>query len=298
MPETPTHPIRWWHGWGPAFALPTAAVVFTPEDWHAWVRMWLIAGAIFAGVKWLTWRRTPGLITIWKRHAGYLLGWPGLDAAAFLDPELLLGARRPDLREWLAALAKTLCGAGLFWGVSRVVPADQPFLAGCVGTVGLLLLLHSGFFHLLSCAWRAAGVNARPLMNRPFSAESVSEFWGRRWNTAFRDLTHRFLFRPLTARLGVSGAVLAGFFVSGLLHDLVISIPAGAGYGGPTLYFLIQALALLIERSSLGRSLGLGRGWRGWVFATTVVLVPAPMLFHPPFMREVIVPFMDAVGAY
>ena len=45
-----------------------------------------------------------------------------------------------------------------------------------------------------------------PLMKRPASSVSVGAFWGRRWNTAFRDLAYRFLFRPLTARLGVTPA--------------------------------------------------------------------------------------------
>src|SRR5205085_6806357 len=129
-----------------------------------------------------------------------------------------------------------------------------------VGMVGLVMALHFGTFHLLSCAWRSAGVEARPLMNNPLASQGVSEFWGRRWNTAFRDLTHTFLFRPLTAWLGPAGALLAGFGFSGLVHDLVISVPARGGYGGPTLFFVVQGVALLAERSAAGRRLGLGRG--------------------------------------
>ena len=82
------------------------------------------------------------------------------------------------------------------------MPGSLPYVAGWVGMVGIVLTLHFGLFHLLSCAWRSAGVEARPLMNDPLASQSVSEFWGRRWNTAFRDLAHRFLFRPLSARLG------------------------------------------------------------------------------------------------
>jgi hypothetical protein len=157
-------------------------------------------------------------------------------------------------------------------------------------------MLHFGTFHLLSCAWRRAGVEARPLMNWPLASASVSEFWGRRWNTAFRDLTHRFLFRPLTARLGPRGALAAGFVFSGLVHDAVISVPAGGGYGGPTLFFTAQGAALLAERSRPGRAAGLGRGWRGWLFTMLVLAVPVGVLFHPPFVLNIIVPFMHALG--
>src|SRR5262249_3022444 len=151
-------------------------------------------------------------------------------------------------------------------GVTPRLPAGWDLAAGWVGMVGSILILHFGTFHLLSCAWRSAGVAARPLMNRPLAATGVADFWGKRWNTAFRDLTHRFLFRPLTGLLGPRGAVLAGFLFSGVVHDLVISVPAGGGYGGPTLFFCVQAGALLAERSPLGKRLGLGRGWRGRLF--------------------------------
>src|SRR2546423_1561244 len=93
----------------------------------------------------------------------------------------------------------TIPGQRSIWRGSPPLPADQELLAGWVGMVGLILLLHFGAFYLLSCAYRAVGVDARPLMNRPLSSTSVSDFWGKRWNTAFRDLTHRFLFRPLTS---------------------------------------------------------------------------------------------------
>jgi Membrane bound O-acyl transferase family len=126
----------------------------------------------------------------------------------------------------------------------------------------------------------------------------VSEFWGKRWNIAFRDITYRFLFRPLAKSLGPRAGLAAGFLFSGLVHDLVISVPAGGGYGWPTLYFVVQGLGLLAERSKIGRQLGLGAGWRGRAFTMVVVFAPLFGLFHPPFVHAVILPFLDAIGAY
>ncbi len=286
-----------WQGWPPLILLPLAVLLLTPANWPPWALTWLLAIAIFTGVKWLTWRRTPAPAAPWWRHVAYLIAWPGLDAATFLNAEALPANLRPAADEWARAARNLFLGAALFWGLVRVVPENYPLVAGWLGLVGLALMLHFGSFQLLSCAWRAVGVDARPLMRRPTAAVSVSEFWGRRWNTAFRDLAHRFLFLPLTARLSSHWGLFAGFLFSGLVHDLVISVPAGAGYGLPTLFFLIQAAALLLARSRLGRSLGLGRGWSGWVFTALVLIPPAYLLFHPWFIERVVVPFMAALGA-
>jgi hypothetical protein len=288
--------VRWWTGWPPLVALPAAVLLATPAGWPRWAFMWLLAFAIYCGCKWLTWRRTPTPGAPWWRHAGYLLAWPGLDARAFLDPASFSPRQRPVAREWLAAAAKTALGVALFFGVARLF-AEWPLAAGWVGMAGVVLALHFGSFHLLSCFWRSLGVDAKPLMNRPLAAAGVSEFWGRRWNTAFRDLAHRFLFRPLTARLGPRWGLLSGFAFSGWVHDLVISVPAGGGYGGPTAFFLAQAGAAALERSRAGRRVGLGAGWRGRLFTATALLLPAPILFHPPFVRAVVLPFLADFGA-
>ena len=268
-----------------------------PTAWPPWAVMWALAAAVFAGCKWLTWHRTPTAAAPARRQAAYLFAWPGLDAKAFLDPRPVPAGRQPTADEWVFAVVKLALGVGLTWGVVRLVPADWPLLRGWVGMAGLVFLLHFGSFHLLSCAWRAAGVDAKPLMDWPVAAASLAAFWGRRWNTAFRDLTHRFLFRPLAARLGQRAGLAAGFLFSGVVHDLVISVPAGGGYGWPTLYFALQAFGLLVERSRAGRALGLGQGWRGWAFTAVFVAGPAFGLFHPPFVLNVVLPFLDVIGA-
>ena len=193
VPKAPGLP--WYRGWAPLVLLPALVIAATPAAWPRWLFMWLLAFAIYVGCKWLTWRRTPVPGLPWWRHAGYLLVWPGLDAVAFLSPRPII--LRPTKGEWLFAAAKTLGGAAVFWGASRVVPAAPEWLLAWCGMLGIAFFLHFGSFHLLSCFWRTVGVDAPPLMRNPWAATSVSEFWGQRWNLAFRDLTHRFLFRPL-----------------------------------------------------------------------------------------------------
>lgn len=258
--------------------------------------MWALSVAIFAGCKWLTWwpvRRDASLAS----SLSYLFAWPGLDAQAFLgiDRRPVINAR--PLSEWLFAAFKTLFGFVLIFAVAGSVAERYPLAAGWVGMAGIVFVLHFGLFHLLACFWRSRAVDARPLMNWPIASTSVSQFWGQRWNTAFRDLAHRFLFRPLTIRFGPRAAIAGGFLFSGIVHDAVISLPAGGGYGLPTLYFALQGMALLLERSRLGKAIGLGGGWRGRLFALVVIVGPASLLFHTPFNERIVRPFLEAMGA-
>jgi alginate O-acetyltransferase complex protein AlgI len=250
--------------------------------------MWTLASALFAGFKWLTWRRVAGR----DRALGYLLLWPGMDAVRFTDPAARPAPAAPG--EWAAALVKIALGAGLVWGVARWTGG---LAAGWIGMVGLVLMLHSGLFHLLSLLWRRAGVDARPLMNAPLRATSLASFWGDRWNRGFSDLASALMLRPFHRALGGAGALFAVFVVSGILHDLVISLPAGAGWGLPTGYFVVQGLGALAERSAAGRRLGLGAGSIGWLFTAIGVAAPLYCLFHPPFVRRVILPMLGAIGA-
>jgi hypothetical protein len=257
--------------------------------------MWTLAVAIFLGCKWLTWWETAiSLVHVPRaRSLAYLFLWPGMDPRPFLDP------RRPALSphgsDWLFAMAKTGLGAALLWGLARRL--SVPLAAGWAGMFGLIFLLHFGSFDLLALAWRTAGVPVERIMRMPAAAQSLGEFWSVRWNRGFNDLAQRHIFLPAQRRIGIPGATLLTFLASGLVHELVISVPARAGYGLPTVYFLIQGLGLLAERSRLGRREGLRRGARGRLFALTVTAAPAFWLFHPAFVERVIIPFMEAIKA-
>jgi predicted DCC family thiol-disulfide oxidoreductase YuxK len=263
----------------------------------AWVLMWLLAFALGFTFKWLTVRDAlaAGLRPPARRLAGYLLAWPGLDARRFLNAKA--GLHPPALREWFIAVATLAAGILCLIIAAPALLRFHALAAGWIGMIGLVLALHFGLFGLASLAWRTAGVAADPIMRAPLRATSLAEFWGARWNRAFSDLAGRFLLRPATRRLGLVPATALVFLASGLLHELVISVPAGAGYGLPTAYFALQGAGLLIERTPAARALGLGRGGRGWLFTLLFTAGPAFWLFHPPFVHNVIVPMLQAIGA-
>ena len=364
-------PRRRWPGWIALIVCPLLALLARNQV-APWQSMWLMAGAIFLGCKWLTfWSARRQIVHVrLARVLAYFFLWPGMDAEKFLGRsarknstalsrqvlpglagEVRVARERGSVSRaaeelsgnmpnragslWFGAadgsermpalpfpsVGKTLLGVVLLFGVARFV--DQALLAGWIGMIGIILILHFGLFHLLAIGWRAAGLDAKPIMKAPLRSKSVSEFWGRRWNAAFNRLALDFVFRPLARRHGKgrSGrdpatplppataeattrsrgsptfhfssrtgiATLAAFLVSGLIHELVISLPARAGYGLPTAYFLLQGIGILTERAL--------PQIRGQIFTIVIIAVPAFWLFHPPFVRNVILPFMKAIGA-
>lgn len=257
--------------------------------------MWGMSFVIYFALKLLSWSTRGGPAPVWK-HLAYLFAWPGMDVDVFLGirkSRLVL----PTTGEWFFAMGKMLLGAALVWLVVPAANGSNALIVGWIAMIGIVLILHCGLFHLLSCVWRNAGIPAAPIMIWPVLSQSLSEFWGRRWNMAFRDLTYKFLFLPLTPRLGPIGAMLVGFVISGLIHDAVISGPAGGGWGLPTCFFILQAAGILFERSRWGKGMGLGRGAVGWMYCVLLIVVPSPLLFHEPFITNVILPFLAAIGA-
>jgi alginate O-acetyltransferase complex protein AlgI len=252
-----------------------------------WVVMWVSVAGVFAGAKLVTVGprgRDVGMV----RLVGYLMLWPGMDAAGFCGRRVVEKLR---LEEWAMGMGRLVLGVGLVWvGVPALV-ARSEVAAGWVGMVGLALMLHFGVLHVLSLAWRTAGVDARPIMMSPMRARTLSEFWGGRWNRAFSDLMERHFLIPLARRMGSGNAILTIFFVSGLLHELVISVPARGGYGLPTIYFLVQGVGLLAERRW-----GMWKGPWGRVFAVVVAGGPVFWLFHPVFIHNVLMPMFRSIG--
>src|SRR5262249_19758335 len=159
-------------------------------------------------------------------------GWVGMDPGAFASSSM--APSQPRRAEWIAASLVTLMGLLLLWVGTRLLLNVSALAAGWMGMVGLILTLHFGSLRLLALGWRRLGVPVDPLMRAPWRSGSVAEFWGRRWNTGFHRLAHRFLFLPALAMgrnggcrtaTGKAWPTLFLFLVSGLIHDLIITVP-------------------------------------------------------------------------
>ncbi len=232
----------------------------------AFDRMVLGVGLVYLVFKALTFRRLAP-----ARALGYLAFWPGMDPEPFTRTAPAAGR---GLVAWGAL--KMAAGAGLL-----CVRVGIPVLDLVRVFAGIGLLIHFGLCDVLAGCWRSRGVAVERLFVNPAASRTLGEFWGRRWNLAFHAVARDYVFRPTARRWGAPAGILATFLFSGLLHELLLSVPAGGGYGLPTAYFVLHGLLVLVERS-----------WKlsGRVWTLLGVLAPAPLLFHPPFLRAFILP--------
>lgn len=239
----------------------------------AWDRMLAGVALVYILFKAVTARRLA-----FGRAVGYWALWPGM------DPRPFAGTRQPGypasggvgLMAWGAL--KMSIGAGLMFTRTGVPVVDIVLIFVAIG-----LLVHFGLCDVLAGFWRTRGVPVERLFVNPAASRSLGEFWGRRWNLAFHAVAREFVFKPIARRWGPVAATLGTFFFSGLLHELLLSVPVGGGYGLPTGYFLLHGLLVLAERRWAIRN-------RAW--ALFWVLAPAPMLFHPWFVKGIILPLV------
>jgi alginate O-acetyltransferase complex protein AlgI len=211
--------------------------------------------------------------------ATFLFAWPGLVPGHF---RTRYPAQPIDPRRFMAAWARMIAGIAATILLAFFLPRIPASEAGLAGTAALLLAIHLGLMDLLPWLLRWAGFRVPLLFDRPWAAASLAEFWGHRWNAAFVEMNRVFLLRPACRRLGRRGSRFLLFALSGILHELALSFPAGAGWGMPLAYFLLQGVLVDIEE----RFRVAGRLWT-WFW----ILAPSPWLFHGPFRRALILPF-------
>ncbi|HEV8266695.1 MAG TPA: membrane bound O-acyl transferase family-domain-containing protein, partial [Thermoanaerobaculia bacterium] len=228
--------------------------------------------------------------------ATFALGWPGMQPDVFrkerivaVPDERFRDETRRILRHGLVcAAAGSIC---LY--VAHRLRSRSEIAVALLALVGLSLVLHFGLFDLVTSFWRSRGVPCRPPFRQPLRSTSLNEFWGKRWNVPYVEMVAAVLYRPLAGATSRPLARFASFAFSGLLHELAISLPVRAGWGGPLLYFALQGFFVLAEERSPAWKRAPAAARR--VVTLLLVVLPAPLLFHLPFVRGVIEPIVGCV---
>ncbi|GIH11044.1 hypothetical protein Rhe02_91110 [Rhizocola hellebori] len=210
--------------------------------------------------------------------------WPGVATRPFAQ-------RRPANRtaafSLMAQGTAVMAGAVTCW-IMLWHSDIGPFARGWLGIAVILCTFHLGLSDVVTGGLRLNGFAVRRLFDAPLRSRSLREFWSLRWNHAFVQMNQVVFMPALRRRFGRHAAV-AAFLLSGLLHELAISFPVGAGYGTPTLYFALHAAATNAE----GRLKVLR--WHPWarrLWTWAWLLLPLPLLFHRAFRDALVLPLV------
>ncbi len=232
---------------------------------------------------------------------GFCVCWFGMRAESFKDvPNKSFSDWRAFIqRGWIRVVVGCVLVAAAWivahggYKETKEIELWRRWTATVLLLPGLSLSVHFGFFNILTGIWRYFGARCSALFRAPLLSQSLSEFWSRRWNLAFSEMTAMAVFRPLRqlrthSKEATALALIGSFLFSGLLHELAISVPVGEGFGFPMLYFLIHGIGILIEkRLKILNSVFYGRIWTAaWV------LLPLPILFHRPFLEGCVWPII------
>ncbi len=277
--------------WGTMILATTTAHFITVSS-PAGFRMMALITALFFGMKMVVAvsSRAIGIPSLsFSRWFAFAVGWPGMRPKIFtaaLYPRN--GWKNLALKGSLCALAGTILmlAAGPVWYWDHSV-----FLVIVLFFTGSSLLVHYGTFTLAAAFWRKAGFDCDALFKNPFPSLSLGEFWSQRWNLAFSEMTAVAVYHPLKGKLGPNQALLLSFTLSGLLHEVAISLPVKAGFGLPLAYFLLHYGLVGFERFIAAKGIVFRGVWaRLWVYFW--LIAPLPILFHHPFLKGIIWPLI------
>jgi hypothetical protein len=126
------------------------------------------------------------------------------------------------------------------------------------------------------------GILVAPINKKPWLSKSLAEFWGKRWNLTFGDWFYSSCFVPFRRRPTLASGL--SFFASGMIHEVIVSIPLWLVYGKSVfglfmIYFLVQFLCVAFERRRL-RNHKLRP-----LFTWIVILGPIPLVLNEGTLR-------------
>lgn len=243
-------------------------------DESGFMRMILFCSVLMASMKAIVYREwcaSGNNRLIWTRWMMFSCFWFGMDPAVF---------RVRKSVEW-----KSHVVVGGLCVVAGILGVWLSYLFDVRNVVILFICMslgfHFGLLRLMTAFWRMQGFPVKVLFRNPLRLRGFRDFWGKRWNLGYSQMMARAVKKPLTPLLGDKGSMFAVFIVSGILHEVAITVPVGAGYGGPTLFFILHgAFCLFEKRDSLMMA----------VLCGVVLILGVPILFGDKFLEEVMLP--------
>lgn len=285
-----------WVGWLLAIiSIPSIYLLFKHE--HPVLLMLAVIATTFTAMKVITVTesyKSQTLSLSFKQWTCFATAWAGMRAEPF---ERLGSPPLPDAWPMIRFGISRIIGGALlivfahFLNSYQLNDSLKYVLISTMLLIAFSLILHFGLLNISAGVWRLFGVNTYYLFRKPAKATSLSEFWSKRWNLAFSEMTSIIIFRPLKDKIDHQSALLLSFLFSGLLHELALSLPVNSGYGLPMIYFIIQAGVVLAEKKIISKTDHFlnNRIWSHiWVFFWLVL--PAPLLFHVAFIKEIVWP--------
>jgi alginate O-acetyltransferase complex protein AlgI len=227
----------------------------------------------------------------------FALGWFGMRPALF---ESFPSQRLPYATTAMRGLSRIGIGFLLVYLSAVIEGANVSLkpLADLVLLVGISFILHFGVLSLSTAYWRWWGINVKELFRSPYKSRSLNEFWGKRWNMAFSEMTTLIAYRPLKLKLGNTEAMIASFLLSGILHEIAISLPVKAGYGLPLLYFALHGILMYTESKIAWVQKILANKILSHVWVLGWLVLPIHLLFHQAFMEGVLKPLRSLLLHY
>jgi len=202
------------------------------------------------------------------------------------SPDSVLRAQRatgagPVMLRILMLFAAGLLNYWVYWQLVRGFQIHG-ILLNYLAVPSLLLVGES--FVAMTNLFLLPGGNQLPALHcRPWSARSIADFWGNRWNLWARDWFRYVIFGRLRRRPRC--ALFLVFAASGLLHECVFNVPLYCAtgrvlFGTMMVYFLLQAVGILVERHFLN-----GHPRLRVMFVWLVVFVPLPLVLNEGYLR-------------
>ena len=187
-------------------------------------------------------------------------------------------------------------GAVLLWLVPRLLPAGTPWaIRFWIALVGFSLPVPHRAVRFLGADLPRDGLRGREALGLPDRRDDARRFLGQALEPHRPGVLAGGRFPPRGAAPAPRSRSWPCSSTAACTTKCV-SFMAGSGYGGPTLYFLLQCLGVAIENTRPARRLLRGRLWlaRAWTFA--VVVLPVGLFLHPGLVDGYLVPMLVAGG--